>query len=340
MLTPTSFVNPLSTVLLVHVALLFVQVPASAAAPRAGDDVLLFAYFTRNGQDGIHLAWSEDGYTWEKLCAGASVLPPSVGTKEKLIRDPSIARGPDGTYHVVWTSGWWERGIGYASTRDFVHWSEAREIPVMAHEPAARNCWAPEIIWDPERAEFLIIWATTIPGRFTAGAGSSEDELNHRLFFTTTRDFATFTPAQLFIDPGFSSIDATLLRVGSDWHLFVKDETRFPSPAKNLLHARAAHARGPFTELLAPFSPPDVWVEGPSVVEFRGEYLLYCDAYIEKRYLLLRSRDLVNWEDASERLRLPDEGTPLRPRHGTVIAVPRALIGALQTGEATANGRE
>ena len=114
----------------------------------ASDTAYLFTYFTRNGEDGLHLAWSEDGYKWEALAGGRSVLPPHIGSKEQLLRDPCVARGPDGTYHMVWTSGWWERGIGYASTKDFITWSEQREIPVMAHEPTARNAWAPEIVYD------------------------------------------------------------------------------------------------------------------------------------------------------------------------------------------------
>lgn len=312
---------------LIWTALLGASAPTWAADGKA----LLFAYFIGNGEDGLHLAWSEDGYAWRKLGEGESFLRPAIGTKEKLMRDPSVARGPDGTYHVVWTAGWWERGIGYASTRDFVHWSVPREIPVMAHEPTARNAWAPEIVWDPQAAEFLILWATTIPGRFAAGAGSSEDELNHRIYFTATRDFATFTRAQLLFDAGFSCIDATLIRAGRNWHLVVKDETRFPEPAKNFLHARAASARGPFTRFSAPFSPARLWVEGPSVVRVGAEFLLYFDAYANKRYGVLRSRDLEHWEDVSRLLRLPDEGTPQRPRHGAVISVPRALIAGLQS---------
>ena len=32
-----------------------------------GDSVYLFSYFMDNGQDGLHLAWSEDGLQWEAL---------------------------------------------------------------------------------------------------------------------------------------------------------------------------------------------------------------------------------------------------------------------------------
>ncbi|MDE8698430.1 hypothetical protein PZH42_31545, partial [Bacteroides cellulosilyticus] len=42
-----------------------------------------------------------------------------------------------------WTSSWTDRIIGYASSRDLIHWSEQRAIPVMMHEPTAHNCWAP-----------------------------------------------------------------------------------------------------------------------------------------------------------------------------------------------------
>jgi hypothetical protein len=110
--------------------------PCSArAAPVAvqGPPGYLFAYFIGNGEDGLHLAASKDGYRWEKLGGGAQLPDAQVG-KSKLMRDPCIVRGPDGTYHMVWTSGWNENGIGYASSKDLVHWSAQREVPVMAHE--------------------------------------------------------------------------------------------------------------------------------------------------------------------------------------------------------------
>src|SRR5216117_3914509 len=95
---------------------LFIATFARAAEPAPA---YLFTYFTKNGEDGLHLAWSADGYKWEKLHDGKSYLEAKVG-RSKLIRDPSVARGPDGTYHMVWTAGWTENDIGYASTKDFI----------------------------------------------------------------------------------------------------------------------------------------------------------------------------------------------------------------------------
>lgn len=306
---------------------LLVACALAGPAAGAGDTAYLLAYFTRGGQSGLHLAWSTDGFAWEPLRGGRSVLAPRIGGRDLLLRDPSVARGPDGTYHVVWTTGWWERGIGYASTRDFVQWSEPRELPVMAHEPATRNCWAPEIFWDATRNEFLIFWASTVRGlRPESGPGTSEDGLNHRLYAAATRDFVAFTPTAPFLDPGFNCIDATFLEVDGRRWLVLKDETKYPVPAKHLRVAPAEGLRGPFGSFGPPISPPGVWVEGPSALAIGGELLVYYDAYTEKRFGVLRSRDGENWEDVSGRLRLPGEGTPDRVRHGAVLAVPRAII--------------
>ncbi len=301
-----------------------------ARLPAAADEAYLFSYFTKNGEDGLHLAWSADGYKWEALNAGHSVLKPQIGSKEKLLRDPCVARGPDGTYHLVWTSGWWERGIGYASTKDFITWSEQREIPVMADEPTARNAWAPEIDYDETKGEFVIFWATTIPGRFAETEAASEDKLNHRIYATTTKDFATFTPTKLFYDPGFSCIDATFLRAGGKQWLILKDETKFPAPAKNLRLAEAASVQGPFGALSAPFSPPGLWSEGPTAIKIGDEYLVYFEAYMKKHYCAMRSRDLRTWEDVTDKMQFVGEGTDQRMKHGTVTAVPRALIERLR----------
>ena len=59
-----------------------------AGVLRAADTAYLFTYFTKNGEDGLHLAWSEDGYQWQPLNEGRSTLAPKIGSKEKLMRDP------------------------------------------------------------------------------------------------------------------------------------------------------------------------------------------------------------------------------------------------------------
>jgi len=300
---------------------------AASVAAQAADNYL-FAYFTENGQDGLHFARSTDGYKWDKVAGGRSFLTPVVGNS-KLMRDPCIVRGPDGTFHMVWTSGWNENNIGYASSKDLGNWSPQQQVPVMAHEPGSLNAWAPEIVYDDKRGEFLIFWASTIPGRFPATDGSSEDKYNHRMYATTTRDFKTYTPTKLFYDPGFSVIDATFVNFKGKNHLLVKDETRNP-PKKHLQVADAPDLQGPFGKLGAPITPPKLWVEGPTALQIGDDVVLYYDAYITKHYGAMRSRDLVHWEDVSDKMQFPDEGTKKRMRHGTVIAVPEEVVAGLE----------
>ena len=297
--------------------------------PAPAGDAFLFAYFVKNGEDGLHFAGSTDGYHWTKLNGGASYLTPQAGTA-RLMRDPCILRGPDGTYHLVWTTGWTEKTIGYASSKDLVHWSAQKTLPVMEGEPTALNAWAPEIVYDARRAEFLIFWSSTIPGRFPQTDKSGDGKYNHRIYATTTKDFERFTPAALFYDPGFSVIDASFLRTNGGDYLLVKDETKTPVH-KYLQLARAEDLHGPFGKLSAPITPPGLWAEGPTALQVGADLVIYYDAYTSRHFGALRSRDLVHWKDVTSQMSFPDDGTPLRMRHGTAIAVPRTVLDSLTT---------
>src|SRR5436190_16254009 len=94
---------------------------------QTSDSVYLFSYFKNNGQDGLHLAYSMDGYKWTALNNDSSLLQPTVA-KDKLMRDPCIIRGADNRFHMVWTVSWNDGGIGYASSPDLVHWSKQQFI--------------------------------------------------------------------------------------------------------------------------------------------------------------------------------------------------------------------
>src|SRR4051812_44554471 len=76
------------------------------------DSVYIFSYFKNNGEDGLHLAYSYDGYDWKALFNDSSILKPAV-SKDKLMRDPCVIRGKDGRFHMVWTVSWNDKGIGY-----------------------------------------------------------------------------------------------------------------------------------------------------------------------------------------------------------------------------------
>ncbi len=288
-----------------------------AGAAQAVAEDYLFSYFTGNGEDGLHLAHSTDGLTWTALNDGKSLLTPSVGSK--LMRDPCICQGPDGTFHLVWTSGWRDKGIGIAHSKDLITWTEPKWLPVMAHEPNAVNCWAPEIFYDQASRQYLIFWATTIPGRFpqteqTAGDQSQGVTLNHRMYYTMTTDFETYADTKLFYDDGFNAIDATVVKDSDTYVMFIKDETRAPVAKKHIRIATADKAEGPYGHASEPFTPD--WVEGPTALKIGDTWYVYYDGYTRHRMEGSKSKDLKTWETITDELSFP-RGV----RHGTAFKV-------------------
>jgi Glycosyl hydrolases family 43. len=285
------------------------------------DKVFLFSYFKGNGEDGLHLAYSLDGMNFTALRNDRSFLTPEVGVS-KLIRDPCIIQTDDGTFHMVWTAGWTERGIGYATSKDLINWSEQKYIMVMEKEPTARNCWAPEISYDNKNKQFLIIWATTIPGRFPATENAGDDNYNHRIYSVTTKDFNTFSETKLFYDKGFNVIDATITDKGKNYLMFIKDETRNP-PQKNIRMTYSKSLYGPYSAPSEPITGK-YWAEGPTSVKINDTLIVYFDKYTEKKMGAVKSKDLINWEDISDKVTFP-EGA----RHGTVFQVSEKILTGL-----------
>ncbi|MDZ4365311.1 glycoside hydrolase family 43 protein [Brevundimonas sp.] len=292
---------------------------ASVGSP-ADDTLLLLSYFTGvdEGRAGLKLAVSEDGFTYRALREGTGFLVPTVG-ENRLMRDPSISLGPDGRYHMVWTTDWFGPVIGYASSADLIEWSPQKALPVMADFPGVRNSWAPEMIWDAAAGHWVIVWSSSVAGRFGATDQTGFDGLEHRPYVTTTRDFETFTPTRLLFDPGFNCIDFTWLRLNDgSLQLIFKDETHQPTLKRWLVHAQASAPAGPFGPVSEPFAQS--WTEGPTAIAFQDGYLIYFDCYEDHRFGARFTRDLVTFEDVSDRVVFPND-----VRHGTVIRVPRSL---------------
>lgn len=293
----------------------------SAMAEDAGWYV--FTSFRGNGEDGLHLALSRDGYKWQALNGDKPFLKPTVG--RKIMRDPAIAQGPDGVFRLVWTSGWTaqEGGlIGYSTSTNLINWTKPQGIHVMQNEPKTRNVWAPELCYDEKNHEWIIFWSSTVTGKFPDETGVSEDKYNHRAYCTTTKDFKTFSESRLFFDPGFNMIDGSIVKNGDEYLLVFKDE-RLTPPQKNLHLATSKSAAGPFENVSDAFTIS--WVEGPSLLKIGDTWFCYFDHYASPHYYgAVRSKDLKHWEDCSKEMKFPADY-----RHGTAIKVSETIGKAL-----------
>jgi len=279
----------------------------------------LFTSFHEPANAGLRMLYSYDGYKWKDL--DTVLLRPQVGNQQ-VMRDPSMLQGPDGVFHLVWTSSWrGDKGFGYASSKDLIHWSQERLLPVMQHEPTTVNVWAPELFYDDVQHRFIIIWASCIPGRFEKG--QEEDSNNHRLYVTTTPDFQTFTPTVLFFDAGFSVIDAEIVkRKVNDYVLVLKDNSR---PERDIKVAFATNAMGPYSNVSKAFS--DNFTEGPSVVKIKDEWLIYYDSYRKKVYEASATKDFTNFLNIDGKISLPRGH-----KHGTIVTVKKKFLRRLVSG--------
>lgn len=293
----------------------FLLVLTCTSLIQAEDDVhLVFTSFRDNGQDGLHLYYSHDAMNWQQPNKDRSFLTPTVG-EDKLMRDPCIIQDEKGTFHMVWSASWKSKYIGYASSKDLIHWSDQKQIDVMTHEPTAKNSWAPELFYDPPSKKFLILWASTVPGPDRDETGFSKIRHGgHRMYYTTTTDFESFTPTRLFFDPGHSVIDATMIKSGDRYYLIYKDETEAPNPEKNLKLATSDSPLGPWKYDNKPFT--ESWVEGPSILKWKDQFIVYYDEYTRHRYGASSTTDWKNWKFIGDQLHFPKGH-----RHGTVLKV-------------------
>lgn len=283
---------------------------------KAKKEVYLFTSFHEPATDGLRFLYSTDAYHWTDL--NHIFIKPQVG--DKVMRDPSIAQGADGIFHLVWTSAWTGgKGFGYADSKDLIHWSDQKLINVMDDEPTTVNVWAPEIFYDDDNNQFIIVWASTIPNRFPVGTETENN--NHRLYYTITKDFKTFSKEKLFYDPGFSAIDAEIIkRAKNDYVMVVKDNTR---PNRNIKVAFSSNALGPYTKASDAFT--ESFTEGPTVAKAGSDYLIYFDAYREKIFAAVRTADFKTFVNITKQV-----AVPAGHKHGTIFKTTKGVLNKLK----------
>ncbi|MHC4213245.1 MAG: glycoside hydrolase family 43 protein [Planctomycetota bacterium] len=298
----------------------------------SGDgEIFLFSSF-RGEREGLYLAYSEDLYNWTEI--PGPHMKALIG--DKVMRDPFIRMGADGVVHMVWTTGWKRRDIGYAQTRDLKDWSEAKLIPVMESKAKTNNCWAPKLFYEDGKEQWMIVWSSWVrDGSFPAPELPHTGK-QHRIWYVTTKDFESFSGPELLFDPGYSCIDAYLLKDGGEYLLFFKDERYndsevFTPAHQNIRMARSKSAYGPFGEISEPITGKGAgkWHnEGACAVKYKGEYYVFYDHHSGQKYFgAVKSEDLKSWDDVSDEMSFP-KGF----KHGSIIRVPQGIVEGLIQG--------
>jgi hypothetical protein len=266
---------------------------------------------THAGPNAIGLLYSVDGFHWRGIGRG-------FGTARG--RDPEMLQAPDGTFHLVWTSGHVsDKAFYYSHSKDLLIWSEPKRVEIMAKQNAL-DLASPHIYYNEARRNFIVTWSSTIAAN-AIQSFQEEVETNPRIWYATTRDFESFSNPQLLFDPNYSVRDAVLLKIGERFALLHNDNTR---PMQNLRVAFSDTPLGPWGPSGDAFT--DKFRGRPSAVKLGDEWWIY---HTNPRSAtgtlgLVTTRDFRTFTDLSARVSFPGGENV-----GSVLQISRSLLDGL-----------
>ncbi|PZG02626.1 family 43 glycosylhydrolase [Micromonospora deserti] len=315
-----------------------------------------FAYFTGEGTaDGeqIYFAASRgnDPLRYDELNGGRPVLTSSKG--DEGVRDPFIIRSPEGdTFYLIATdlkihgNGDWDASqrtgskyIEVWESTDLVNWSQQRHVRVSPD--TAGNTWAPEAYYDDTIGAYVVFWASKLYApEDTAHTGNTYN----RMLYATTRDFRTFSEPKVWIDPGYSVIDSTVIKHDGSYYRFTKDERNNTSStpcSKFILEEKSTQLRSTSWDFVqdcigkaTATSEGIARGEGPTVFKSNTEdkWYLFVDEFGGRGYVPFETTDL----DGGQFTMSTGYDLPAHPRHGTILPVTKAELDRLRQGPAPA----
>ena len=172
--------------------------------------------------------------------------------------------------------------------------------------PKNAGCaWAPETVYDRERGDYLMFWASKT---------ADDNFKKQRIYASRTRDFETFTEPKLYIEKESDVIDTTFICDGDIYYRFSKDETN-----KDIIMEKSTSPNGVF-ETVEGFSLSGMrGYEGPAAYKGDdGKWYLLLDHFAQgSGYEQFVAEDIASGNfRPGEKLK-----GDYRFRHGTVLNI-------------------
>ncbi|MGW7402558.1 glycoside hydrolase family 43 protein [Streptomyces sp. NPDC054833] len=271
---------------------------AAAAAPASGSATRYTIVPFLNSNDGTVNVYQSDDATDFRLLRASAYTPPA-----NRIRDASVLKHTDGYYYLTYTTHTWQdvsTTIGFARSSDRVNWTFLYDYPVPITNLS--RAWAPEWFVDSDGSVHVIVACSTADNEwiFTPYALRANSALT-----------AWSSPVVLS-GIGSNHIDTYIVRTGSTYHAFTKNET-----AKYIEYGTASSLTGPYM-----ISRTGDWAgwgsyrEGPSVIQLdNGGWRIFFDGYGDGNYYYSDSYDTFATWTAPKAL----PGISGTARHFTVV---------------------
>lgn len=277
---------------------------------------------------GMWMAISKDGLDWKVVNNNEVVFKRPFGN---VLRDPAISQAPDGTYHLVFTVGSNNPVyMGYARSKDLIHWKDARMVDLMGSVEGTANVWAPELFYDKVRERWMVYWASSVEGRFPETKQLNE-RANNRMYCAFTTDFVNVTEPKLLYTKHIVN-DTRIINYNSQWgkYCMVVKHIKRPGTHAELYLAYSKKIDGPYInpfDSIQYISKPYRFCEGPAVIKIDDYYYCYFDLSREHHMACKRSKDMLpgSWEDMTDWLTIPAE-----VKHGDIVRIPIGIYNKLE----------
>jgi hypothetical protein len=300
-------IRTLLTALLAVALVPFVSAPAQAADPFAG---YVLSYFGGTPYlQSMHLATSVDGLRWTTLNSNYPVLTTRTGTT--LVRDPYILRKQTGGFVVLATQGWDTDSIYIWDSADLVTFTGGRLVKI---NNLGSRTWAPQAIWNPAANNYIVYWS-----------GAQANGGYNRTYYNTTTDFRTFSAPQLYFDAGIDNIDADIVKSGSTYHMYFKDNTH------SIIYEATSSSLAPNSWRRTGVAVSPAGVEGSTAWKSNvsNTWHVYYDILGGQGIFGLRSNP--NIDNPNGWTQRTDFTLPAGVRHGTVVPVTAAELNRIRT---------
>ena len=233
--------------------------------------------------NGLVFNYSYDGLLWKKAGNGATYFKPAIGFG-KYFMDPSIVRGTDGTFHMVWATDSTKGSIGYVCSKDLKTWTGERILTI-----GAGSAQSPELFYHKATKRFYLIWGSA----------------SKTLYYSTTKDFVTFEPIKPLYNADYEVTDPYVFKKHGSYFLFFKNDNDEPLE-KNIYMASSLNLKN-FKSLEVETLTGTEPAKGPSAITI-GKYIyLYYNNYNTSTYRVMRCRNLneQQWEDVTPYMNFP-----------------------------------
>lgn len=306
------------------------------AVPQEKDMSAYLMVFHKDDTHSLHMALSDDGYTFTALNDGKPVIAGDTIADQKGIRDPHIYRGPDGAFYLAMTdlhirakqAGFrdteWEReGYGWGNNRGLVlmkSWNliDWKRTNIRFDQLSARfkeiGCaWAPETTYDEETGKLMIY--------FTMRYGSEPNRLYY-FYVNEGYDRLESMPRILFEYPNekVTALDADITRVGDTYRMFYVSH----DDGAGIKQAVSDRANGGYVFDPRWYDPEPQACEAPNVWKRIGEdkWVLMYDCYGQSthNFGFSETSDFVNFTNLGQFNQGVMKTTNFEsPKHGAII---------------------